>query len=241
MATTNYSIEQWGEDGIPTSTWGNRLGSILSGVLRNSLVGGGVLSGWTISLDGTVAAGEGLVGGCVPKTTEAQAITDLTSDSLNYVYATVDADSPSDTRSVVFTGSVSSTIPAGAVRLGTITLDAAGDATAKDDNPTGWRRDLWRGGSRRRKVAGSTSQVVTVGTTKVFEVDFSADEEFADDGMVGVRITSEDTSVYAIGQITGSGTMDLHITNNWTVGDAYDYYEYDPDYVEIEYEIIGEV
>ena len=56
---------------------------------------------------------------------------------------------------------------------------------------------------------------------------------------LSIIVTSQDTGVHAWGSFTSTTTLDLHVWNNWQSGYAYDYYDYDPTYVQITAELYG--
>lgn len=241
--TTNYTLTVHAITDYVSYAWATALGYIASAVLGNLVNSGngGVLTGWTIASDKTVTAGEGVVGTCVPKTTVAQAITGLTNSAVNYVYAQVDATSHEDTRTVDFIGSVSSSNPAGTVRLGTITLDGSGTATAYNDNPAGYRRDYWRG-RRTRKITGTWTNdtEIPVGAIGMDEVDHSGGTEGVTfTGLSEIRVTAIDEGWYAYTQATSGGKFNIFVVNNWVAGYDYDYYSYDPDFVQVTWEREG--
>jgi hypothetical protein len=241
--TTNYSLTIHGLADYVSYLWAEAVGYIASAVLGNLVQSGngGVLSGWTINAAKTIAAGEGVVGNCVPKTTTAQAITGLTNGVVNYVYAQVDATSHEDTRTVDFIASTSAANPSGTVRLGTITLDGSGTATAQDDNPAGYRRDYWRG-RRTLKITGTWTNAVEipVGATGMDEVDHSAGSEAVTfTGLSEIRITDIDEGWYAWAQPVDGGKFRLFVINGWAAGYDYDYYAGSPNYVQVTWQREG--
>ena len=112
------------------------LGSFLLNIMAD-----GALNGWQIAAEKQVTAGQGLIAACWCKTAQAQDITGLTSGILNYVFATATAQSP-DQGAAAFIAQPGSTPPAGAIFLGTITLDAEGEVTEFDNDAEGVDRNL---------------------------------------------------------------------------------------------------
>jgi hypothetical protein len=243
--TTNYSLTLHDLNNYVVNTWAQKVAYLLSSVLGNLVKSGngGVLSGWTLNVDKTVAAGEGVLGGTVPKTTTTQAITSLTNGALNYIYAQIDATSHDDTRTVDFIASLSSSNPAGTLRLGTMTLDGGGTVTARDDNPSGYRRDYWRG-RRTRKITGTWTNALEIpfGATGMDDVDHSTGADaLTFTGPSEIRITDVDEGWYAWAQPTGGGTFRLFVINNWVAGYDYDYYAGSPNWVQVTWEREGYV
>jgi hypothetical protein len=111
---------------------------VLGSVLRR-LLSAGAYEGWTIETDATVVAGQGLVADCWCETTQAQAVTGLTSDAVNHVFLEATADGPPDGTVNVF-AQLSADGPADAIYLGTIELDAACEVVAIDNSADGVER-----------------------------------------------------------------------------------------------------
>jgi hypothetical protein len=221
--TDNYTIPLPGTTGNPyvSQEFLQQLAQLSSGVLGNivsALILGGVISGWEIQTDKTVSAGEGVVAGAMPKTLAAQAIAGLTNSALNYVYATSATGSATDSRAVTFQASLSPVVPAGGVRLGTITLDGGGVETALDNDPTAYHRDrLFT--LRRQTVTRVETVTVTGGTEVVFLIDHSAEVTFT--GMTEIRISGADPQVFCRTQAIDGGTFLLYVWND--LGDSYSY------------------
>jgi hypothetical protein len=252
-ATENYAIDLLADTDYADENWCQLLAYLLSSPLGNFLkeiAKGGVLSGWTLggvgTSTGTVAAGSGLVNGCMGKTTTTTNLTGLTSGAVNYVYATTDATSHTDARTVDFTVSLSANNPAGTVRIGSVTVAAGGSITAVDDDPTAYPRDRCSV-LRTRTISGAENEVVTVGSEAVFLVDHSADQTFDTTRPSTVRITYADDMVYARTQIIDGGSFYLYVWNDWESGYAYGYPSYgetgyqDADYVRVSWERVGYV
>jgi hypothetical protein len=110
----------------------NRMAATLDRVLGNFLkkmMADGAFSGWGLTTQGKVTAGEGLIGGCWCQTAEEQAISGLTAAATNYVFARPTSEGPT-TGAVSFFAQVSGTKPAGAILLGTVEVDGDGQVTA---------------------------------------------------------------------------------------------------------------
>lgn len=237
--TTNYGLTLYTTEYV-TSTWLQKVAYLLSSVLGNFLKtgNGGVISGWTLNADKTVAAGEGCIDGTMPKTTDAQAITGLTNGALNYVYAQIDATSHDDTRTVDFIASTSPSNPSGTLKLGSMTLNAGGTVTARDDNPDGYRRDYWRG--RRMRITEdvwSNGAAIPIGEIGMDLIDHSADTTFT--GPTEIRVTDIDEGWYAWTQPIDGGSFWLFVINCWEAGYDYDYYSDDPNWVQVTWEREG--
>jgi len=238
--TTNYTLPLLNRDDFVTQTQWQRVMYVLSSCLGNFLKtgNGGVISGWTLNDAKTVAAGEGVVEGTMPKTTNAQAITGLTNGVVNYVYAQINSTSHDDTRTVDFIASTSTANPSGTLRLGSMTLDGSGTVTAKDNNPDGYRRDYWRG--RRVNITEGTwtnDVAIPVGEIGMDVVSHSADTDFT--GPTEIRVTAIDEGWYAWAQPIDGGSFWLFVMNCWTAGYDYDYYSYDPNFVQVTWEREG--
>lgn len=95
------------------------------GSLVRRLPAAGVYEGWLIGEDKTVGPGWGILGGACGLTETAEAIVGLTSAAVNYVYAVPTAETAPE-GTVVFAAQTGSAKPAGALYLGTLTLDAGG-------------------------------------------------------------------------------------------------------------------
>lgn len=124
----------------------NRIAATVDRVLGTTmkrLMAAGALCGWTLELDRTVSAGEGLIGGCWCETMAASPISNLTNGAINYVFGRTDAQSaPAGT--VGFVAQLNDEKPPGAVFLGTLALDAAGPVTAANSAAPGVDRNCRR-------------------------------------------------------------------------------------------------
>lgn len=170
----------------------NRLADTLDRVvgsfLRN-IMANGALTGWELTADAQVTAGEGLIGGCYCETDSPQDISDLTDDAVNCIYAQTDATSP-DQGTVVFCAQITSDLPPGAIYLGTITLDAAGEVTDHDSNAEGVDRNLYR--LEVQQIGGEGTETgVADGETVTIEIDHSPDGEFVMLGAIDVQCNAE--------------------------------------------------
>lgn len=179
----------------------------------------GVVSGWVLATAKTVGAGYGMVGGCYCLTSIAQAVTGLTNNTTNYVYAGVNTNSPPDGE-VTFTAVTSVlSVPALAVRLGTMVLDAGGTCTAVDDNPGAFLRDYLK--PLRYRITPATTETVTIapGAEVMWSLDHSAQVDFT--VPLNLYVTNVDPNVHVIQlceDLTG-GTLNVLVRNDWT--DAY--------------------
>lgn len=190
----------------------NRLADTLDRVvgsfLRNIMTDG-ALSGWELTTDAQVAAGEGLIGGCYCKTNGPQDISGLTDDAVNYVYAQTDATSANQ-GTVAFAAQKTSSPPPGAIHLGTITLDASGQVTARDSSAEGADRNLYR--LEIEQVDGSGTETgVADGATVTIEIDHSSQAELVMPGAIDIQCNTEfDWTVKAAHQ---SGGFTIEATN----------------------------
>lgn len=215
--TPNYNLElQTSQYDVP-ETWFQRTSKIMDRVLYEwvTKVGvGGVINGWSLTNSKTITAGSGVVGGCLCTTSTATDVASLlTSGATNYLYATTNATSPED--GTVTFGAVTSvgSIPASAVRLGSITLNSGGDVTAVDDNPAACLRDLVPPIRRRRTPWTTHGVTCGVGETVEVAIDHSAMVEFAMPGEVEVD-APEDVRVTLLASGRTAGGFVLLITNN---------------------------
>ncbi len=152
------------------------------------MMAAGVYEGWSLALDGTVTAGEGLVGACWCATTGAQSVADLTPGAVNYVFAGTDSDSaPKGT--VRFFAALSPTRPAGSLLLGTMTLDGSGAVTAVDDWAGGVDRDCRRLHIGRASGSGLSEAVPPGGSVTV---PISHDTVFVVPGAIEVEVAAPD-------------------------------------------------
>jgi len=121
----------------------NRPAATLDRVVGNvvkKLLADGAHSGWELTLEAQVAAGEGLVDGCWCQTSAEQDVTGLVSDSVNFVFARTDSNSAPD-GTVAFAAQLYPDKPAGAAYLGRMTLDEAGEVTGVDNTAPGVDRN----------------------------------------------------------------------------------------------------
>jgi hypothetical protein len=160
------------------------LGGFLGGIMNR-----GAHRGWEAGTDKQVVAGEGLVGACWCRSTEAQAIGGLTNGAVNYVYATVDETSAPD-GTVHFVGQLAPPGPSGAVFLGLVELDAEGVVTLVDNDAEGVQRHCHA--LRFGQLAGSgTVEGVQGGQVAAVTVDHSAAGEFRVPGDLRVEAVGE--------------------------------------------------
>jgi hypothetical protein len=115
------------------------LDRVLGGMIRHLLVNG-AHQGWLLTTDADVTAGAGIIAGCWCETDEASAITGLTRNAINHVFAVTNAGSAPD-GTVDFVAQLTEVTPEGAVYLGTATVDASGTVTAVDSLVAGVDRD----------------------------------------------------------------------------------------------------
>lgn len=239
-ATDTYSLNLWAdgdtvaEDDIQKVAYVlDRLGALLSAECR------GVVTGWSLGTDKTATAGSGLVGGCFVKTTGATDLsTYLTNDAINYVYVVTGGYS-ADLGTPVF-GAVTNpaSVPAGAVQLGSITLDAGGTGTASDDNPILFLRDYLVGMGWYRITPVQTSDVYAIpaGTKDTVTIDHSAQVTF---GSPGKFYCTADPRVTVIecAQDRTVGAATLLVFNDWVTGYGYGYGT--SDQVQISWQVAG--
>lgn len=218
MATSaNYALEILTTATDAPEEWFQRITEILDRALGEFLqkVGvGGVISGWTLNTSAEVAAGEGIVNGCHCITAAATDVSALlTVSATNYIYAVVDATSPED--GTVDFGAVTAvgSIPAGAVRLGSMVVDGAGAVTAADDNPTACLRDLMPPLRRRRTPWATQAVTCAIGASAVVEIDHSATVTFLYPGLVEVD-APDDVSVTMLADGRTGGLFRLLVQND---------------------------
>jgi hypothetical protein len=124
----------------------NRLAATVDrvvGKVIRKLLADGAHAGWELTLEGQVAAGEGLVAGCWCETSADQDATGLIADAVNFVFAHTTSVSAPD-GAVAFMAQLSPEKPDGAVYLGSMTLDEAGEVTGVDNNAPGVDRNCFR-------------------------------------------------------------------------------------------------
>ena len=197
------------------------------GELLQKIVGPGCLttSDWRIDTDKTIGAGEGVVKDCYCETTEDTDISSLlTNGATNYIYLTIDSDTSPTDGDVVAQASLSTTVPSGACRLGSITLDGAGAVTAVDNDDEDYLRDYLLTLNRRR-VQFDEVVTVALGDYADLEVDHSADVTFTEAFVP--KITSIDEGVRAEllleGTTNGKFTLRLYNDGSYTAGYGYEY------------------
>lgn len=170
----------------------NKVTDTLDRVLGNflkSIMADGARSGWNITADAQVTAGEGLIAGCWCKTITAQDISGLTNSATNYVFGQTAADSP-DQGTVTFVAQLSPTGPTGAIFLGTLTLDAAGEVTAFDNDAAGVDRNLMR--LEIGSAAGEGCvEAVPSGDSVTIPVDHSEAASFIVPGAINLQVAGE--------------------------------------------------
>ncbi|MFO7945206.1 MAG: hypothetical protein R6V19_00100 [Armatimonadota bacterium] len=161
------------------------LGSFLKQIMAD-----GALSGWELTGDAQVDAGEGIIAGCYCRTVQAADISGLTDDAVNYIYAATTGTSPQD-GSVTFTAQTVQSAPPGAIYLGTITLDDTGQVTDYDSEAEGVDRNL-----RLLEIAhvGDSGIVEDVadGDTATVTIDHSSDVLFIVPGAIDLQVTGND-------------------------------------------------
>ncbi len=191
----------------------NRIADSLDRILGNFLqqiMADGALSGWQISESKQVSAGQGLVAGCWCKTTAAQDITGLTDDLTNYIFATTTAQSP-DEGSVAFIAQPAAGGPAGAIFLGTLTLDAGGAVTDFDNDAAGVDRNLRLLEIAAAEGEGCVEQVPS-GATITVPVDHSEVAGFIVPGAIDLQIVGEHFDC-EVKQAYAAGGFELAATN----------------------------
>jgi len=223
--TENYDLDILTDEDFVNEGWFQRLVKVLDRALGEFLqqwARGGVISGWSLATDKTVSAGEGIVNGCHCKTSVATDISGiLTNGATNYVYAVTTANSAPEGDVAFQATQLASNIPSTAVRLGKLVVDASGNVTEADDNPTDSPRDYAKP-LRYRQISGEWTGQVAVGETVVIEVDHSDLLDFA----VPLDLTVEtDPGVHVVALADGaSGSVfRLRIWNEWQTGYAYGY------------------
>ncbi|MCD6352470.1 MAG: hypothetical protein J7M26_10150 [Armatimonadetes bacterium] len=223
--TENYELDILTDEDFVNEGWFQRLVKVLDRALGEFLqqwACGGVISGWSLGTDKTVSAGEGIVNGCHCKTASSTDISSiLTSGTTNYVYAVTTANSAPDGDVAFQATQVATNIPSTAVRLGKLVLDASGNVTGADDDPSDCPRDYAKP-LRYRRIAGEWTGQVAVGEALVIEIDHSDLLDFA----VPLDLTVEtDPGVHVVALADGaSGSVfRLRIWNEWQTGYAYGY------------------
>lgn len=199
----------------------NRLADTLDRVVGwflKRMMASGVYEGWSLTLDGTVTAGEGLVDACWCATTAAQGVGGLAPGAVNYVFAGTDSESAPE-GTVCFFAALSPTKPAGALLLGTMTLDGSGQVTAVDESAEGVDRDCRR--LRIGSVAGSGAvEGVPVGQSVSVAVEHDA--RFVVPGAIEVAVAGSDFSYEVLETHRGDGFV-LVGTNNGQAAQDFEY------------------
>jgi len=170
----------------------NRIADTLDRILGNFLqkiMADGALSGWEITQDKQISAGEGIVAGCWCKTTQAQDITGLTNNIKNYVFGTTTEQSP-DEGTVAFAAQPGPSGPSGAIFLGTLTLDAAGEVTDFDNEAEGVDRNLMLLEIGTAEGEGCVEQVPS-GASITVPVDHSEVACFIVPGALDLQVAGE--------------------------------------------------
>ncbi len=181
------------------------LGSFLKQIMAE-----GALTGWEITADAKVGAGEGIISGCYCTTVEAADISGLTDDAVNYIYAATTGTSPQD-GSVTFTAQTVHSTPPGAIYLGTVTLDAAGDVTDYDSEAEGVDRNL-----RLLEIAQTDGsglvEDVPDGDTVTVTVDHSSDVLFVVPGAIDLQVAGDDFD-YSVKEVYREDGFVIEATN----------------------------
>lgn len=138
------------------------LGAVLTKIVR-----AGVFEGWSILVDGSVGAGQGLVAACWCETSQAQAIVGLTNDAVNHVFLEAGSNGPTDGGVNVF-AQLSSSGPTDAIYLGTISLDATGAVTAVNNLAPGVDRQCFPLAWTTLSGSGTISAVPAGGQASVY-------------------------------------------------------------------------
>lgn len=168
----------------------NRLAEALDRVLGSFLrqmMADGAWSGWELATDGTVGAGEGLVGACWCKTAAALAVTGLTANAVNYVFGGTTEDSAT-AGSVRFYAELSATKAPGSVLLGAMTVDSDGKVAAVDDGVDGVDRNCLR---LEIGTARGNGTVASVPVGESCTVNVSHGVSFAVPGAIAVDVPGE--------------------------------------------------
>ena len=204
-ATENYGLATGvANDDLIEPGHHNRVADTLDRVLGGFLkrmMADGAYQGWELGTDGMIAAGEGLVNGCWCRTSVAQAVTGLTSNATNYVFAGSDTDSaPAGT--VRFFAELSATKPAGAVLLATAVVDAEGQISEVGNAPAGADRNC-----RRLEIGEAAGEgvVEAVPAGEEAVVTVSHDLSFVVPGAIEVEVDGESFSWDVQGAAGASG------------------------------------
>lgn len=170
----------------------NRIADTLDRVLGSALqklLAAGPLSGWLLTENAQVSAGEGLVAGCWCHTDAPADISGLTDGLVNYIFALPTAHS-ADAGQVAFAAAPTVEGGSGGVLLGTVTLDAQGQVTAVDSHAEGVERDLRR--LQIRTISGAAAAMqVPAETTVTVAVDHSQQARLAMPGAIELQGAGE--------------------------------------------------
>ena len=173
----------------------NRVAETLDRVVGNvvkQLLTAGVYDGWLIQNDKTVASGEGLIAGCWCSTASAQGIVGLQNDTVNYVFAVANSQSP-PAGTVDFSAQQTSTGPTGSLYLGSIELDADGQALAIDNSAN---TDRYCFPLKTKTVSGSGQVEVVPGGAEVsFTVDHQQLTSFLIPGAIEFEAEGDDFDI----------------------------------------------
>lgn len=171
------------------------------------------LGSWIILLTGQVGPGTGYFPvGWYGETLINSDILATTDGALNYVYVLqVDATAPA--KAVSFTANTTGVQPADSIRLGTMTLDAAGNVTAIDQSSKQcilpWADSFE---AMILSVSGSgTAPDVAAGATRIITVDHTAAQLFRVCGAIDFEVGAPFTT--AIYQDYARGFFIVRLTN----------------------------
>lgn len=188
---------------------------VLGSFLRR-MMAAGAWSGWELTTEGKVTAGEGLVGACWCKTTAAQAVTGLSTNAVNYVFGGVTEES-APTGQVRFYAELSATKAPGSILLGTMTVDSEGVVTAVDSEAGAVDRNCLRleigratGKGVLTDVGGGESCTVAVSHPERFLVPGAIAVEAEGGGFaVEVRETHRAEGFIIVAKNTGTEARDF--------------------------------
>jgi hypothetical protein len=174
-----------------------------------------------LQTDKRVSAGEGLVGGCWCTTTAPQAITGLVNGETNHVCAATDSGSAPE-GTVAFFAQLGPTPPAGAVSLGTLTLDVSGEVTNADSAAPGVDRNCYRLEVRTLSGSGSV-EAVPPGATVTVVVDHTSEGALRLLGPVEVDVSEGFTGTVTVWhegtrfeiQLTNNGSSEAEAEYSW--------------------------
>jgi len=191
----------------------NRVVDTLDRVMGNFLqkiMADGACNGWELTEDAQVTAGDGIVAACYCKTVAAQDISSLTNNAVNYIFGHTTGQS-SDEGAIAFSAQISPSKPAGAIFLGTITLDEQGEITSYDSDASGVDRNLML--LEIGTVAGAgVVEAVPPDTSIEVTVDHSAEMEFVVPGAIDLQVAGE-CFEYEAKETYKSGSFVITATN----------------------------